>query len=76
MPPAARDQQLHADPAADRRRGGHHGQQPALGIDGDVPALPLIFFPPWKPRLPFPTVSAALTICESTITAVGSGPRR
>src|ERR1017187_9626507 len=34
--------------------------------------LPLIFFPPWNPRLSLPTVSAALTIWESTMTAVGS----
>src|ERR1039457_6503847 len=36
--------------------------------------LPLIFFPPWNPRLSLPTVSAALTIWESAMKAVGSPP--
>src|SRR6266545_1223744 len=49
--------------------GDHQGQQPAFGVDGQVPASPGDLLPAVV------TVSAHLTIWESTMHAVGCGLR-
>ena len=71
----ADDQELEPGPVADRGGGHHDRQQPALHIDGEVQALPVIFFPPWYPLVCLGTVSAHLTIWESTMQADGCAAR-
>ena len=71
----ADEQEFRTGLVADGRGGDDQREQPALGVDGEVPAAAGDLFAAVVAAGRRGTVSCALTICESMMQAVGCAAR-